>query len=259
VTQRVRAFEAMKDGPAAARVLFEARAAGTWSLAEEVRAFDRWRRLGFPASSSAADTAPAAWSAAKPFWSKRPSEVGADLHAHLRASAFDVRAARAALRTAAPGDEAALRAASSVLLAAPAGVVEDPDSDADFLGLRIARGLLGAAPRAAFAALRQTEGDALARELGRRRIPAAEIDGALADVARIVVKNGPRTAAASIVATLETRNAEAGKALRREIDKVPSTAAPLGLRATASGPAPYRPRDLDFGLLGALAAWREGP
>ena len=34
-----------------------------------------------------------------------------------------------------------MRAAASVLLEAPSGVVENADSDADFLGLRIARGL----------------------------------------------------------------------------------------------------------------------
>jgi hypothetical protein len=259
VAERTRVHEAMKQPAAAVRGLVEARSAGSWTAADEVKAFDAWRRLPPLPAGTGPDPSPAAWTAARPFWTRRPGEIDALLLAHLRANAFEVRAARAALRTAAAGEEAAMRAAASVLTQAPSGVVENPDSDADFLGLRIARGLAKAAPKAAIAALRNADGETLATELSRRRIPAAETAAALADAGRIQAAGGQRAGAESAMAALEARSPETAKALRRELRAAERPAPPPGYRATADGPLPYRPRDLDWRLIAALLAAQEQP
>jgi hypothetical protein len=94
----------------------------------------------------------------------------------------------------------------------------------------------------------------------RRRIPAAEIDGALADVARIAASNGSLRAADSAVQALEARSAEGATRVRREIRAATKPAPPAPYRRTPTGPAPYRPRDLDFALVTAvLAAAEEQP
>jgi hypothetical protein len=257
--ERARVQVAMKEPGGALRALIDARAGGRFTAAEEVKAFDAWRRLPPSPAAAGPDPTPAAWTAARPFWTRRPGEIDADLLAHLRANAFEVRAARAALRTAAAGEEAAMRAAASVLLEAPSGVVENADSDADFLGLRIARGLARSAPRAAAAALRRFDGETLAAELSRRRIPAAETAAALADVARIEAAVGQRAGVESAVSALEARSPETGKALRRELRAAEIPTPPAGYRATPNGPAPYRPRDLDWRLVTALVAALERP
>jgi hypothetical protein len=74
-------------------------------------------------------------------WTRKAGEVDSDLALHLRSHPFDVLAARAALRTVAPGEEATMRLAAAVLRDAPSGVLEDPTVDIELLNLRAARGL----------------------------------------------------------------------------------------------------------------------
>jgi hypothetical protein len=252
VAERVRVLVALDDKAGAARMLVEARARGGFDLVDEVKAFDLWRRIA-PETTTPAPP-PAAWSLARVFWTRKAGEVGADLAAHLRAHPFDVRAARAALRTVAPGDEAAMRLAAAVLREAPSGVLEDPTTDVELLNLRAARGLAQAWPAAAVEVLGPRDGPATEAELTRRRIPRADIDSALADVARIAGKGVPAHAADSALAALDLRSPDLARAVRLEIRNASLPAPPPGYLIVSGVPAPYRPRDLSWPLLQELLA-----
>jgi hypothetical protein len=199
-----------------------------------------------------------AWSRARGFWTRKADDVGLDLAAHLRAHPFDLLAARAALRTVAPGDEEAMRRAAAVLRDAPFGVLEDPAGDIDFLNLRAARALLGGPPRAAREVLGPRDGPATAAELARRRIPRTEIDSALADMARIAAKGGLRVADSALLA-LDLRNPDLARAARIEIRGGSKPTPPPGHRVVSGAPVPYRPRDLGWPLLQAIVAAETTP
>ena len=157
----------------------ESRARSAWTAAEEVKAFDLWRRLppgsAGQAAVKAAPGPPAAWIAARTFWSKKAGDLGADLAAHLRAHPYDALAARAALRTATAGDPEAMRLATQVLEQPAFESLDEGARDQAFLRLRTARGALPASSRWASNALGPMEPADLARDLRRRRIASAEI------------------------------------------------------------------------------------
>ncbi len=259
VGQRAHVLVVLGDKAGAARGVIEARAQGTWGLTGEVKAFDLWRRSAPVATDAAAGglPPPATWSRARSFWTRKATDVDADLAAHLRSHPFDVLAARAALRTAAPGNDVAMRLAAAVLREAPGGVLEDPTADVELLNLRAARGLWGAWPRAALGVLGPRDGEALASELTRRRIPRAEVDSALADVARIAASGGPPRASDSALAALDLRSPDLARAVRLEIRARSKPAAPPGYLVVSGTPAPYRPRDLGWPLVQAVAAAEE--
>jgi hypothetical protein len=249
VSRRAGVLARVNDGAGAARVLAEGRARSAWTVAEEVKAFDLWRRL----PSGSAPSPPAAWIAARTFWSKKAGDVGDDLAAHLRAHPYDALAARAALRSAAAGDPEAMRLAAQVLQQPAFESLGEGERDQAFLRLRTARGALPASSRWASNALGPVDPADLARDLRRRRIASAEIQGALADVARIAARSGQRTEPA--VAALEDAKRDEAAKLRaelREMEKPASPPAPY--RLDAGRPVPYRPRDLDWPVVAAALA-----
>jgi hypothetical protein len=254
VGQRAQVLAALGDKAGAARRLVEARERGAWELTEEVKAFDLWRRYAPATPAGAGAEAPAAWSAAQLFWTRKAAEVGAELGVHLRAHPFDVLSARAALRTVAPADEAAMRQAALVLRDAPGGLLEDPAADIALLNLRAARGLMRAWPRAALDVLGPRDGLTTARELTRRRIPSAEVDSALADIARIAAKGGPARGSESALSALDQRSPDLARAVRLEIREAAKPAPLPGYRLASGVPTPYRPRDLGWSLLQAVLA-----
>jgi hypothetical protein len=248
VSRRAGVLARVNDGAGAARVLAEGRARSAWTVAEEVKAFDLWRRL----PSGSAPSPPAAWIAARTFWSKKAGDVGDDLAAHLRAHPYDALAARAALRSAAAGDPEAMRLAAQVLQQPAFESLGEGERDQAFLRLRTARGALPASSRWANA-LGPVDPADLARDPRRRRIASAEIQGALADAARIAARSGQRTEPA--VAALEDAKRDEAAKLRaelREMEKPASPPAPY--RLDAGRPVPYRPRDLDWPVVAAALA-----
>src|SRR5262249_11219833 len=125
---------------------------------------------------------PASWSAALPFWKRKPSAIGAPLRAHLRQHPYDLLAARAVLRSLAPEDEDTLHSAGLVLTDPTLETIGEPAGAATFLRVRIARGLASVSPRAAVNALGSVDGGIVA-DLVRRHLPRTEIDATLADLA----------------------------------------------------------------------------
>jgi len=261
VARRARVLARLKDNAGAARALAAGRSRGLWKSAEEVKAFDLWRGVapveGAPAlgTTPGAPSAPASWVAARAFWTKKAGEVGTDLAVHLRAHPFDLLAARAALRTAGPGDSEALSLAARVLQQPAMESLGETESDQALLRLRSARGRLASSARAASTALGPADAGSLARDLRRRRIPSAEIQGVLADLARLAVRTGQRAEAA--VAALEDLRREDAARLRAELRELEKPAGPPApYRLEAGRPAPYRPRDLDWSVVAAALAAR---
>jgi hypothetical protein len=267
VARRAAVYRRLRDRQAERDTLVEGRRRALWSAADEVRAFDLWRRamLAPPAGPATAarggtERAPAAWTAALPFWRMKPGEVAAALGPHLEARPYDILAARAALRTAAPGPEEALRRAALTLEDPTMDALDRPDSDRAFLRLRIARGLLpGPSPRAPIQALGPVDPRGLAGDLARRRIPRAQVDEVLADVARIAARASDTPLGQSAMALLIDRRAANLKAVRaelRELERPQSPPAPF--RLVNGAPAPYRPRDLSWAVLATVLAAEEG-
>ncbi|HSB61826.1 MAG TPA: hypothetical protein VLI67_08910, partial [Vicinamibacteria bacterium] len=256
VSRRAWILARLEDAPGAARVLVEARGRSAWTLDEEVRAFDQWRAVApgeRSSTSGSAPSGPASWQAARVFWTKKAGEVGTDLAAHLRAHPFDVLSARAALRTAAPGDPESMDLALQVLQQPAMASSADAWSDLAFLRVRAALGLPPSSARTSARATGTVDPASLARELRRRRIPSAEIQGALAGVARIAARTGGSTEAA--VAALEDLNREAAARLRAELRGLETAGGPPApYRLDAGRPVPYRPRDLDWPVVSAALA-----
>ncbi len=237
----------------------EGRRRGLWSAPDEVRAFDAWRRAKAPAAGTPS-SAPAAWRAALPFWKGKPGEVVGPLGRHLAAHPYDVRAARAALRSPQGGDEEPLRRAALALDDPTLEALGGLGSDEALLRLRIARGLLrpSPAPRAPRLALGPVDPAGMARDLGRRHIARAEIDAALADMARIAARAEDAVLRDTAMAALIDRKASNLKPLRAELRVLGlPEGQPLPFRVVSGVPAPYRPRDLNWGVVSAVLTAEE--
>jgi hypothetical protein len=250
---RARIVASLGRGADAASGLARARRAGSWTGIEEVKAFDLWRSLATPAPTP---DAPEPWAVARRFWTRAAADPGADLGLHLRAHPLDLRAARAALRTVAPGDPDAMELARRALEPPAAPTLGDTWGDSRVLALRAARALGPAYPAAARAALGAFD-PSLAVDLDRRRLPAAEVRGALADVARLSAGAGDAAAAETALAAFEDRAPGDVRALRVEVRKAVPVAPPLPYRVHDGRPEPWRPRDLDWSTVEALLD-REG-
>jgi hypothetical protein len=260
ILRRARVHEALHNPRTTMTVLADGRRRGLWSSADEIRAFDAWRRAAMSASGPPAAIDPAAWTAALPFWKGKPDRVVAGLGRHLAVHPYDVRAARAALRSADGGEEGALRRAA---LALDDPTMEDLgglESDAALLRLRIARGLLASSPasRAAHLALGQVDPAGLARDLGRRRMAKVQVEAALADVARIAMRASDTGLVERTMAVLIDRKGANVKAVRAELRALgrPDTP-PAPFRVTGGVAAPYRPRDLTWAVMSAVLAAEE--
>jgi hypothetical protein len=244
VAARARVLRRMGDRAEAARILVGARGRGLWTAAEEVRAFDLWRELA--PMTVVKGEAPEAWTTARGFWTEKAQDVGGELAVHLAAHPFDVRAARAALRSVGPANEDLARRAAAVLRESAAARGDDEA----VLRVRAARQLLPRSPGAARTALGAVDARWLWAELRKRRFPAADVEGALVDVARMerAEDRGPDRA----LAALEDLDPAAARRLRAEPRPVP--AAPSAYRLDGGRPVPWRPRDLDWGVLAAQPA-----
>jgi len=231
----------------AASALVAARSRTVWTAAEEVGAFDQWR------SVAPAEGAPAPWNAARPFWTRKPGDVGTDLAAHLHAHPYDFLAARAALRSAGPADPEAMSLAAQVLQLPVMESMGEAEGDQALLRLRSARSRLSSSARAASFALGPADPAGIARDLRRRRMTLVEIQGALADLARLAIRTGQRAEAA--VAALEDLKPEEATRLRAELRDLEKPAGPPApYRQEAGRPVPYRPRDLDWPVVSAALA-----
>lgn len=247
---RARFLERLRDRAGAARVFVSARARRGFSAADDLRAFDQWRRLGLEPTPAS----PAAWSAALPLWRRPAGAIAPALGDHLRAHPTDLLAARAALRALAPADEATMRRVGLALAAPTMEGLGSAASDERVVRLRMARGLLAQSPRAAQRALGETPAAELAQDLDRRRFPRQDVDTALADVARLLGRAGDARGAQAALAALADRMAPGLVELRADLALFRAPAPPRAFRLADGQPAPWRPRDLTFRLVADVLA-----
>lgn len=249
VLRRAESLVAVGAPLEAAASLNDARGKLLFERAEEIRAFDAWRRVA-PADAPGPD----AWKQAVALWRSAPdaSATAAALEARLRDHPFDVLAARAALRTPASlGVAPALLAIRALHDLDDLGFL-DVNADDALLRLRAARSMLGA-PRAAWNALGALSPDGLESDLERRRFKAADINAALADVARLGASSDDRNVSREALARLADRGASGLRALRAEIAAATKVSRPLVThRLIGDKPALFRPRDLTFAIVSRL-------
>jgi len=213
-----------------------------------MRAFDDWRRLPLDAPDG-----PDGWKAALPFWRGKAGTLEEALGAYLRAHPFDYRAARAVLRTIEPGPEDALRLALAAMKAPATSDRGERDADQRFVDVRIARGLLPRSWRAANAALGTLDAGDLADDLARRSIGERAIEAALVDLARMATAAGNESLYAAALDELADDQSSQTSAVRAE-HAAARVERPRPFHLVAGRPAPYRPRDLTWAMLGDILA-----
>lgn len=250
VAARAKLLARLSDPAGAAALLAASRARTLWSTQDEVRAFDAWRRVT-PEVPSVPASGP--WQAALGFWKQAADVSSQGLETHLRAHPVDVLAARVALRSLAPTPEEPLQRARIALAEPVMTSLGSPWADDAVVRVRIARGLLPAAPGAARGALESVDTGGLVDELVRRRFRAAEIDAALADLARILSRAGGSRNADALLRVLADRRAVGLAPLRAELlAQASPPAAPAAFRLEEGRPRPWRPRDLDWSVVGRV-------
>ena len=252
VAARARVLADLGRRAEAARALAAGRTRGGWTAADEVKAFDEWRRI-----APAAEASPEPWVAARAFWTKPAAGVGADLAAHLRAHPLDLRAGRAALRSAAPVEEEMTVLAARTL--GQPGFDGDSWRDQQFLKLRAARSWLARSPLVARALVAGLDAS-IASELERRRLPRTEIVASLVDMTRALATpaavtapgRGNAAAVESTLAALEDRDAATARTLRAELQKLATPSSPPAYRIANGRPEAWRPMDLDWTVVQAV-------
>jgi hypothetical protein len=232
----------------AAAYLAEGRGRALFERAEEIRAFDQWRRW-----IDTSNSGPEPWQKALPFWRENAESIGPALQARLLEHSFDTLSARAALRRPTP-----LAPQTAGLAAHALRDVEDLDvidvrSDEALLRLRAARSLL-ATPRAAHTVGGFLSPDAVSTDLVRRRFRAADVDAALADLARIAAGVGDRAVLARTLDLLADRKSATVRELRAELAKAVLEPPVVSHRVVGGRSLLYRPRDLTFGLVSQIVA-----
>jgi hypothetical protein len=224
----------------------EARGKLLFARAEEIRAFDFWRR-----SIDAGGAGPDAWKQALRFWRENPETIGASLQARLKDHPMDILSARAALRRpTAMAPQLAFLAARALRDVEDLGFI-DVGGDETFLRLRAARSLVSS-PRAARTMAGFLSAESAVMDLTRRRFKAADIDAALADIARIAAGEGDRAEVGRALDLLADRRWSGARALRAELSSATVEPPTVSHRVVGGRSLLYRPRDLTFGLISQI-------
>lgn len=218
------------------------------SKADQLRAFDGWRRVpGAPGVD-----APAAWRLAAEFWRRKGSELpawGTTLAAHLRKHPYDRLSARVVLRSLAPASEDVAGPAAAAL-----------DDREDVPAWRMARSEVARSPRAARSLFPSSWIDV--GNLVRRHFPRAEVDGLLADVSRAYAACGDASFQRALGALEERTPATPQQAaLRAELEAQfrKTQTRPEVVRLVDGAIRPLLPRDLTWDLYSRLLTLEDVP
>ncbi len=252
---RAAALQRLGDPNGAAATLTRARLRRGFEAAEDVRAFDQWRRLG----PQPAAEAPSAWGAALRFWTAPAADAAATLAEHLAAHPADLLAGRAALRSLGPAPESALRRALLALRSPALQQLGSPWTDARVVRLRLLRSLLPGSARAARVAFGAAAPSDFGTELDARRFPRRDVDAALSDLARAAAGAGSQAEAQSILAALADRRARGLVELRASVGAAAAPEAPRSFRLADGQPAPWLPRDLTWRVVADVLAAEAAP
>ena len=246
VEKRAEWLEATGQKREAALYMAEARGKLLFARAEEIRAFDFWRR-----NIDSGAGGPEAWKQALRFWREKPDTIARSLETRLLEHPFDILSARAALRrpTALP-PAVAMLAIGALRDVEDLGFI-DVSSDDLFLRLRAARSLLST-PRAARAMIPYLSAEFVATDLSRRGFRPADVDAALADLARIAAGSDIRAALEQALDLLADRKWSGARALRAELASAAVEPPMVSHRVVGGRSLLYRPRDLTFGLVSRI-------
>jgi hypothetical protein len=244
--QRASAYVVLGQPKEAAKVYGDARRRSLWPAADDLAAFNEWRRLD-------ATQGPELWQLASRFWKGYPPMP---LEVHLRAHPLDCFSAASALESPkGASEDEMLRVEQSLRPAISDG---DPYT---LLRIKAARHWLPISWRAAAHCAKANEDswdgrvDVYLRSMGNLR--AADVNGALADLARIYSHSGSGDRLRETLEILHGRRHPGLKALRAELEKAPAENI-LDYRMEGGRPVPILPKDLTWALLGKLVEGRRG-
>ncbi len=230
----------------AALYLADARRRRLFTRAEEINAFDLWRR-----STEAGGAGPDNWKQALRFWRESADSVAEPLLQRLKEHPFDVLSARAALRRPSPLSPQLAASASRALHDLDDLGFLDISSDETFLRMRAARSLVGS-PRAARTIGAFLAAESVAADLQRRNFRAEDVGKAVADLARIAAANGDRGELNRALDLLADRKWPGAGALRAELASALVEPPTVSHRVVGGRPLLYRPRDVTFGLVSQI-------
>jgi hypothetical protein len=235
--QRANILVALKQSREAAKVYENARRCGSWRPADDIKAFDAWRRLDVGTGG------PALWLAALAHWKGNPPST---LTAQLKSHPLDCFSATSALQTPkAANEEETVRIEQSI-----APVISSSETHA-LIRIKAARAWLPISWRTA---AQYVEGSAqdYYRAMTARRLGTNDINGAMEDLARIYQSSGDTDNVRAALRILADRNSNGLNSLKAELDRMAVTEKAVGYRMVDGRPAPLLPKDLTWALLNKI-------
>jgi hypothetical protein len=235
--QRASVYVTLRQPKDAAKVYVDARQRAPWGAANDLAAFNEWRRLD---ASTGAGAGPELWQAALKFW-KGNSSVS--LAAHLKAHPLDCFSAASLLDTAkGASEDDVVRAEQSLR-----PFISDGDVYA-LLRLKAARHWL---PTSWRTAAQYVNGRADDYFQSMKKLRPDDANGAMADLARAYWQSGDREQTKAALLLLQDRNYAGISALWADLDK-PLPEKIVDYRMAGGRPAPIMPKDLTWALLNKL-------
>jgi hypothetical protein len=237
INQRANILVALKQSREAAKVYENARQRGPWSMADDIKAFDAWRRLDVGTGG------PALWMAALAHWKGNSANT---LTAQLKSHPLDCFSATSALQTAkAANEEETVRIEQSIV-----PVISASETHA-LIRIKAARAWLPISWRTAAQYVEGNAGDYY-RSMTARRLGTNDINGAMEDLARIYRSSGDTDNMLAALRILADRNSKGLNALKAELDQMATTEKAVSYQMIDGRPAPLLPKDLTWALLNKI-------
>jgi hypothetical protein len=242
--QRASIFVALKQPREAAKVYSAARQLAFWSMADDLSAFNEWRRLDVGSQG------PDLWQSALKIWKGNSTST---LAAHLKAHPLDCYSAVFALETAkGASEDEILRVEQSIR-----PFISD-DGAYSLLRLKAARHWLPASWRTASQYINgeskyNNRADTYFDSI--KKLKPDDINSAMGDIARIYCLSGDTDNARAALGILQGRKYAGLDALRTELDR-PSAKKIVDYQMADGRPVPILPKDMTWALLNKILEGR---
>jgi hypothetical protein len=235
--QRANILIALKQSREAAKVYESARKRAPWSPADDIKAFDAWRRLDVGTNG------PALWLAALAHWKGNSAN---SLVAQLKSHPLDCFSATSALQTAkAASEEEIVRIEQSLK-----SVISNSETYV-LARIKAARAWLPISWRTA-TQYAEDNAEYYYHAMLSRKLGTDDINNAMEDLVRIYRSNSDTHNMQAALRILTDRNSKGLNALKAELDSMPITEKVVSYRIIDDRPAPILPKDLTWTLLNKL-------
>jgi len=235
--QRAGIYVALKQPKEAAKAYITARQFAFWSMADDLRAFNEWRRL------DTGSQGPDLWLSALKIWGGNPAGA---LAAQLKAHPLDCYSATSALETArGVNEDEIIRVEQSIR-----HFISDNATYA-LLYLKAARNWLPTSWRTAAQYINNESWDASPVDTyfnSMKKLKPDDVNGAMADLVRVYRLDGKMDNALAAFAVIQGRKYAGLDALRKELDR-PTPTKLVDYQMVNGRPVPILPKDMTWELL----------